>query len=136
MKQLKKDLQSTVKTLNALAAKIDAISKKMGGAKKAKSAPKKVAKAVKKAVKAKPVKKSALKKKAKPVKKSAPKKKAAPITAADTVLKIVSRYKRGIKTAGIKEKTGYNSKKVQNIVFKLRKQRKIKSAVKGVYVKA
>ena len=85
---------------------------------------KKVAKAVKKVVKAKPVKKSA------------PKKKAAPITAADTVLKIVSRYKRGIKTAGIKEKTGYNSKKVQNIVFKLRKQRKIKSAVKGVYVKA
>ncbi|MDP7355514.1 MAG: hypothetical protein QGE94_10645 [Desulfobacterales bacterium] len=124
MTQLKKDLQSMVKTLNALAAKIDAISKKMGGAKKAKSAPKKVAKAVKKVVKAKPVKKSA------------PKKKAAPITAADTVLKIVSRYKRGIKTAGIKEKTGYNSKKVQNIVFKLRKQRKIKSAVKGVYVKA
>ena len=122
--------------------------KKMEGAKKAKSAPKKVAKAVKKAVKAKPVKKSALKKKAKPVKKSAlkkkakpvkksaPKKKAVSITAADTVLKIVSRYKRGIKTAGIKEKTGYNSKKVQNIVFKLRKQRKIKSAVKGVYVKA
>ncbi len=63
MTQLKKDLQSMVKTLNALAAKIDAISKKMGGAKKAKSAPKKVAKAVKKVVKAKPVKKSAPKKK-------------------------------------------------------------------------
>jgi len=123
MKQLKKDLQSTAKTLNALAAKIDAISKKMGGAKKAKPAPKPAAKAVKKAVKAKPVRKIA------------PKKKAAPITASDTVLKIVGRYKRGIKTAAIKAKTGYNEKKVQNIVFKLRKQGKIKSAVKGVYVK-
>lgn len=123
MKQLKKDLQSTVKTLNALVAKIDALSKKLGGAEKAKSAPKPAAKAVKKAVEAKPVKKSA------------PKKKAAPITASDTVLKIVGRYKRGIKTAAIKQKTGYNEKKVQNIVFKLRKQGKIKSAVKGVYVK-
>jgi len=123
MKQLKKDLESTAKTLNALAAKIDAISKKMGGAKKAKPAPKPARKVEKKAVKAKPVKKSA------------PKKKAAPITASDTVLKIVGRYKRGIKTAAIKAKTGYNEKKVQNIVFKLRKQGKIKSAVKGVYVK-
>lgn len=123
MKQLKKDLESTAKTLNALAAKIDAISKKMGGAKKAKPGPKPAAQVVKKAVKAKPAKKSA------------PKKKAAQITASDTVLKIVGRYKRGIKTAAIKEKTGYNEKKVQNIVFKLRKQGKIKSAVKGVYVK-
>lgn len=124
MKQLKKDLESTAITLNALAAKIDAISKKMGGAEKAKSAPKPATKAVKKDVKAKPVKKSA------------PEKKAAPITASDTVLNIVGRYKRGIKTAAIKEKTGYNEKKVQNIVFKLRKQGKIKSVVKGVYVKA
>ncbi len=128
MKQLKKDLESTAKTLNALAAKIDAISKKMGGAKKAKPAPKPAPKPARKAVK-KAVK-------AKPVKKSAPEKKAAPITASDTVLKIVGRYKRGIKTAAIKDKTGYNEKKVQNIVFKLRKQGKIKSAVKGVYVKA
>jgi hypothetical protein len=123
MKQLKKDLESTAKMLNALAAKIDAISNKMGGAKKAKPGPKPAAEAVEKAVKAKPVKESA------------PKKKAAPITASDTVLKIVGRYKRGIKTAAIKDKTGYNEKKVQNIVFKLRKQGKIKSAVKGVYVK-
>ena len=123
MKQLKKDLQSAAKTLNALAAKIDAISKKLGGTEKAKPASKPAAKAVKKAVKAKPVKKTA------------PKKKAAPITASDTVLKLVGRHKRGIKTAALKEKTGYNEKKVQNIVFKLRKQGKIKSAVKGIYVK-
>ncbi len=123
MKQLKKELESTAKTLNALAVKINAISKKLGGAEKAKPASKPAAKVVKKAVKARPAKKSA------------PKKKAAPVTASDTVLKLVGRYKRGIKTAAIKEKTGYNEKKVQNIVFKLRKQGKIKSAVKGVYVK-
>jgi hypothetical protein len=34
------------------------------------------------------------------------------------------------------DKTGYNQKKVANLVFKLRKQGKIKSVVKGVYVKA
>lgn len=124
MKQLKKDLESAVKTLNALAVKIDSISKKLGTADKAKPASKPASKAVKKAVKARPAKKSAQKKKA------------APITASDTVLKLVGRYRRGIKTAAIKEKTGYNEKKVQNIVFKLRKQGKIKSAVKGVYVKA
>ena len=34
------------------------------------------------------------------------------------------------------EKTGYNQKKIANLVFKLRKQGKIKSVGKGVYVKA
>jgi hypothetical protein len=38
--------------------------------------------------------------------------------------------------AALMEKTGYNQKKIANLVFKLRKQGKIKSVAKGVYVKA
>jgi len=58
------------------------------------------------------------------------------VTAADTVLGIIKRSKKGVDTAALMEKTGYNQKKIANIVFKLKKQGKIKSDSKGVYVKA
>ena len=91
-----------------------------------------------KAVKAKAVKKAPVKKVV--VKKAAPKKatpkKVAPATAVDTVLAIIKRSKKGIDTAVLMEKTGYNQKKISNLVFKLTKQGKIKTVAKGVYVKA
>ena len=96
----------------------------------------------KKAVKKAPAKKVAVKKaptKKVAVKKAAPKKapvkKAKPATAVDTVLAIINRYKKGIGMAALMEKTGYNQKKIANLVFKLRKQGKIKIVDKGVYVK-
>ena len=58
-----------------------------------------------------------------------------PLTAADTVLGVIKRSKKGVDTAALMKKTGYDRKKVANIVFKLRKQGKIKSEKKGVYVK-
>jgi hypothetical protein len=57
-------------------------------------------------------------------------------TAADAVLTVIGRAKKGAGTAAIKEKTGYNQKKVANIIFKLKKQGKIKTLEKGVYTKA
>ena len=85
-------------------------------------------------------KKSPAVKKTKSVKKAAPeagKEKAAQsLTAAETVLRIINSSKKGLNTAAIKEKTGYNQKKVANIVFKLKKQGKIKTPQKGVYTKA
>jgi hypothetical protein len=123
MKHLQKELQSAVKALNSLAAKIDAISKKLGGAEKAAPVVKSLAKATRKPATSKTVKKSA------------PKKAAAP-TASETVLKTIGRYKKGINTAALIEKTGFNTKKIRNIVFRLRKQGKIKSPKKGVYAKA
>jgi hypothetical protein len=78
-------------------------------------------------------------KKVKAVKKSAPKaarKKAVkPATDADTVLGIIGRSKKGAGTAAIMEKTGFNQKKIANIIYRLRKQQKIKSVDKGVYTK-
>ena len=87
-----------------------------------------------------PAKKAVAKKKAPAkkavAKKKAPAKKAAKVTAADAVLKVVNRTKKGINTAGLMKKTGFDNKKVANIIFKLKKQGKIKNPEKGIYVKA
>ncbi len=137
MKKLKKELETILKALNGLAQKVQKLQEQIGEQAKPTKKPK--AKAVKKA----PVKKVATTKapiKKVAAKKAAPKKaaskKAKPATAADTVFNIIKRYKKGIGNAVLMEKTGYNQKKIANLVFKLRKQGKIKSVAKGVYVKA
>ena len=118
-KNLKKNLQTVNKDLKALAKKVDGIIIAIDKLEKPKATKKPKAKAVKiKAVKKAPVKK------------------AAPATAVDTVLDIISRYKKGFGTAALMEKTGYNQKKISNLVYKLTKQGKIKTVAKGVYVKA
>jgi len=67
---------------------------------------------------------------------TAPKKKAATApTAAETVFNIISRSKKGVDAATLMKKTGYDRKKVANMVYKLSKQGKIKSIQKGVYIK-
>ena len=40
----------------------------------------------------------------------------------------------GVDTAELKKKTGFNDKKIHNIVYKLKKQKRIKSLRKGIYV--
>ena len=136
MKKLKKDLETILKALKGLTQKVEKLQEQIGEEAKPTKKPK--TKAVKaKAVKKAPVKKVAAKKA--PSKKAAPKKavqkKAKPATAADTVLAIIKRYKKGVGTAALMEKTGYKQKKIANLVFKLRKQSKIKSVDRGVYVK-
>jgi predicted Rossmann fold nucleotide-binding protein DprA/Smf involved in DNA uptake len=76
--------------------------------------------------------KAARKAPAKP-KKPVPKKK--PATAAETVLGIINRSKKGVDTATLMKKTGFEPKKIHNIVYKLKKQGKIKSVGKGIYLK-
>jgi len=112
-KNLKKDLQAISKELQVLADKIERWIKMLDKYEKPKA----------KLVKAKAVKKI-------------PVKKAKPTTASDTVLAIINRYKKGVGTKALMEKTGYNQKKIFNLVFKLKKQGKIKSVDKGVYLKA
>ena len=53
----------------------------------------------------------------------------------DTVLALISSSSKGVSAADIKSRTGYDQKKVANIVYKLKKKNKIKSIGKGVYVK-
>ncbi|MBW2610942.1 MAG: hypothetical protein JRE14_00710 [Deltaproteobacteria bacterium] len=129
---MKKELQSVKKDLNALAKRVD---KLVADLKKSEAAKPKTKAAPKKATPKKAVKKAVAKKAA--PKKAAPRKPATKkVTAADTVLKVISGLKNGTDTAGLLKKTGFNQKKVANIIFKLKKQGKIISPNKGLYVKA
>ena len=80
-----------------------------------------------KVVKAKPAQKTT---------KAPPKKKAAKVTATDQVLKIINRTKKGVDTAALIKKTGFDQKKVRNILQRTFKQGKIKRAAKGIYIGA
>jgi hypothetical protein len=127
-----KDLQSVLNMvsdgLKTLAKGVEAIAEKVDEVA--------ASQAVVKPQKKKP---STATKKVKAVKKSAPKaaqkKEVKPATDADTVLGIIGRSKKGASTAVIIQKTGYSQKKIANIIYRLRKQQKIKSVDKGVYTK-
>ena len=57
-------------------------------------------------------------------------------TAVDTAFNVIKRHRKGVNIATIMQKTGYDAKKIHNLVYKLKKQGKIKSEIKGVYMKA
>ena len=118
------------KELTAMKKDITAISKKL----------EKLITAVEKSEKATPAKASKAKSvKAKPAK-TAPKvpaeKKAVKVTATDQVLKIINRSKKGVDAATLMKKTGFNQKKVTNILQRTFKAGKIQRADKGIYVGA
>ena len=133
MKNLKKNLQAVNRELKALAKKVDRLAVAAGKLEKPKVAKKPKAKAVKR----KPARKTVAKKVA--AKKRAVKKvvkKKTTKTAIDTVLSIIKRSKKGVNTAALMKKTGFNEKQIHNNVYKLKKQGKVKSVGKGVYLKA
>jgi hypothetical protein len=85
---------------------------------------------------AEPVEKKAVVPAKKKVSGPAKKKTAKRVTAMGTVLNIIGSSETGVNTAAIREKSGYEQKKVSNIVYKLKKQGKITAVKKGVYVKS
>ena len=135
-KNLKKNLQAVNREIKALSKKVDKMIVAVGKLEKPKAVKAKPAK--KTVAKAKPMKKVATKKA--PVKKVAVKKPAAKkpvkLTAADTVLGVIKRYRKGVDVSTLMEKTGFNKRKIYDNVKVLKKRGKIKSAGKGVYVKA
>lgn len=120
MKQLKKDLLGVSKSLKSLTRKTQQIAKKVDKIEKAK------AKATKKA----PDKTKA---KARPTKRPAAKKATAE-TATGQVINIVRRSKKGVGIPTLIDKTGFEDKKIRNIVYKALKQGKIKRIDVGTYV--
>lgn len=114
MKNLKKNLLAVSKELIALSKKTENLVKTLEKTAKPKVAKKAKAKPVKKTVSKKTVKK----------------------TAFDTVLGIISKSRKGVTVSQIEKKTGYNAKKIANIVYKGKKKGQIKSINKGVYIKA
>jgi len=114
MKQLKKDLKAVAKDLTKLTQKTDKMIKQLEKLDKAQATKKPKAKAVRKTTVKKPTR----------------------VSASETVLATVKRSRKGIDTATLEKKTGFEGRKVRDIVFRLRKQGKIKSERKGIYVKA
>ncbi len=123
MKKLKQDLKTVNKELKALVKKTDSLMKAVDRIEKA------LAAKPKKAIKPKAVKKV--------VAKIVPaKKKRSKVTDTDKVLNIIKRSKKGVTTQTLIKKTGFDAKKIANMVFRATKMGKIKSVTKGVYVGA
>ncbi len=107
------------KNLQALKKDIKALEKKM----------EKLIAAAEKNEKAKATQKA-------PAKKAPLKKKTAQPTATDQVLKIINRSKKGVNAATLMAKTGFNQKKISNIIQRIYKQGKITRVGKGIYMRA
>ena len=122
---LKKDLQSLQREIKALERKIEKLIKEFDKGMKAK---------VTKKVTAKPVKAKTTKKA--PAKKAPAKKRSSKLTATDQVLNIIKRSKKGVNTATLMAKTGFDQRKIWSIINRAAKAGKIKRAGKGIYIGA
>ena len=111
-----KDLQVISNKLTKLAEQTEKLAAELGKAKKP------AAKSVKTTTKKKAVTKKA------PVK-------VAKKTDTDKVLEIINRFKKGVDTATVMKKTGFDQKKVRNIIFRTYKQGKLTRVDKGIYVR-
>ncbi len=143
---LKKDLAALGKDFKALEKKMAKLlkafetsskPKKVSKPKPAKKAAAKKTTAKKTAAPKAPVKKALVKKapvKKAPAKKAPVKKNAVQVTATDQILKIIKRSKKGVDVPTLKTKTGFDDKKVRNIVFRAAKEGRIKKSGRGLYV--
>ena len=112
-----KDLQAISKELTKLANQTEKLAAELGKAQKP------AAKSVKTKTKAKAVTQKVPAKVAKK-------------TDTDKVLAIINRSKKGVDTATLMKKTGFNQKKVRNMLNRTYKQGKITRVAKGIYVGA
>jgi putative endonuclease len=121
----KKDLLALNKDIKALERKMEKLIREFDKGKKAK---------VTKKAAAKPAKAKTIKRL--PAKKAHAKKRPAKLTATDKVLRIINRSKKGVDVATLMKKTGFDNKKISNILHRTYKQGKIKRVEKGIYVGA
>ena len=128
-KSIKSELKAVSKKLLSLQQTVEKITAALE-AKKASEAQKR-----KKTTDAKAKKPAAKSKKAAAPKSKKPAAKKE-TTAAATVLGFIRRSKKGIDTKSLMSKTGFDQKKIANIIYKLKKQGAIDSPEKGVYKKA
>jgi predicted transcriptional regulator of viral defense system len=69
----------------------------------------------------------------KTTKREAVKKRTAKLSATDQVLKIINKSKKGVDIATIKKETGFQDKKLRNIIFRVYKEGKIQREGRGLY---
>ena len=121
MKRIKNDLQAVSKSLKQLGKKTEQIAKRLDKVEKAKSVAKPRAKA--RVTKARPTKKAGAKKPAR-------------ATAGAVVLNHIEKSRKGTDGAMLQKKTGFNSQKIRDNIYKLMKRGKIKRTGRGVYIAA
>lgn len=54
----------------------------------------------------------------------------------DTVVGIIRRSRKGVNVARIREKTGLDDTKIRNLIYKAKRQGKVKNLRRGIYIKA
>ena len=124
MESMKESIGKIKESLTLLSEALGALSEEIKGYQK-------VQKKAPKTVKPKVSRAKAVKKKAAARKAAAPAK--VKKTAPEVVLGIIQSSTGGVKVAVLKEKTGYNEKKIANSIYRLKKQGKIKTTGRGVY---
>ncbi len=146
MANLKSDLAAIIRTLKQLNKKTEQLAKQANKLPKPKAAKNPKARKAKKAVKVKAKRRVVAKKKVVRKKKVAAKKRIAPKkkvaagrapkqSASEVILSIMktSRSKKGVATALLQKKTGFNNQNIRDNIYKLTKRRKIKRVGRGVY---
>jgi predicted Rossmann fold nucleotide-binding protein DprA/Smf involved in DNA uptake len=71
-----------------------------------------------------------------PAKKAPAKKRTTKLTATDRVLKIINRSKKGVDAPTLVRKTGFDAKKIRNILHRVYKEGKVKRVGRGIYMSA
>lgn len=122
---LKRDLQAVKTGLKALEKKMEKLLNAYEKPQTAKAAKK--------------TKRKSVKPKGRPAvaaKRAAARKKSPKMTATQQILSIVRRSRKGVDVPTLKTKTGFEDKKVRNIIFRASKEGKIKKVSRGKYVGA
>jgi predicted Rossmann fold nucleotide-binding protein DprA/Smf involved in DNA uptake len=114
MNRVEKDLKAIGKDLKKLTQKTEKMVNRLKKLDKAQAAKKPKAKALKRPTAKKPTR----------------------VSSSDTVLAIIKRSRKGIDTVTLRKKTGFEGRKIGDIIYRLKKQGKIKTEGKGLYVKA
>ena len=117
---IKKDLQNLNREIKALSKRVEKLIKEFDKSRKAGTAKK---------APAKPTKRTA-------TRKAPVKKRPARLTATDRVLKVINRSKKGVGAATLMKRTGFDDKKIRNILQRTFNEGRIKRAGRGIYVGA
>lgn len=128
MRQLRRSLEALSKNLKALSVRAEKMTKVIDKLEKAQAKAGTGRKAVAKKVSAKKVAPGKV-----VVKKVSARKVNGP-SATATILSIVNRSKKGVDTATLRKETGYNNRKIWDIVHRAYKEGKIKKVASGVYI--
>ncbi len=58
------------------------------------------------------------------------------MTSTDRALEVIKRFRKGVEFADIQERTGFEDKKLRNIIYRLHKMDKIVRKSRGLYIAA